>query len=327
MMKKIISLFFICISALCFSQSDTLYLLSNKKITCKILEINDLEIKYRPVENSSGPLYIIDKSTVYKYSLSNGFSEQITKRETQVWNNTPVEATRKEVKDNYQSIKLSPFSFAFSHVSLAYEKVIKKGMNAEVTVGYSNSGINPDEMDLFKTGYNKGSNYTGAFIKPGIKFFFGEEYSDKNIKYAHPLSGRYIKLDLALSYLNAKNLTAVYSMYTSTTGVVSQTTTSNLTTIAYGGFVNYGRQVILGNILTLEGYIGVGFTGKSETYSNPSFFISPFPQSVYTQDNNSYTSNYHGFLRIPTLGLSFAGGFNIGYIIPQKSKNKKAVKK
>ncbi len=326
-MKKVVTLFLIFISVSCFSQSDTLYLLSNKKITCKILEINDLEIKYKPETKGEGPLYIIDKTTVLKYTLANGFTELILKKETVLINNEmPAEQVRKEIAGNWEVIKLSPFSVAFSHISIAYERVIKKGMNLEITCGYSNSGINPDELKLFKTGYSKGSHYAGAFIKPGIKFFFGDEFSDKNIKYVHPLKGNYVKLDLGVSYLNAKNLTATYSMYTSTTGVVSQTTNSNLTTIAYGGFVNYGRQAILSNVLTMECYVGIGFTGKSETYSNPAFFTSPFPQNAYTEDKNSYTSDYHGFLRVPTLGLSFTAGFNIGYIIPQKNRNKKGTK-
>ncbi len=322
-MKKAVSLFFIFISLSCFSQSDTIYMLSDKKIACKILEISDLEIKYRSAENISGPLYTIDKSTVYKYTLLNGFSEIIKRKETEVKNGQPVEPIRKEITGIWQSIKLSPFSFAFSHVSFAYERGIKKGMNFEIAGGYANSGINPDELKTFKTGYNKGSHYDGAFIKPGIKFYFGEEYSDKNIKYTNPLSGRYVKLDLGVSYLNAKNLTATYSIYTPTTGVVSQTTNSDLVSIAYGGFVNYGRQVILGNVLTMECYAGVGFTAKSETYSNPSFFINPLQQNAYTEDRNSYTSNYHGFLRVSPLGLSFTAGFNIGYIIPQKNNKKK----
>jgi hypothetical protein len=325
-MKKqivLMALFFISMAA--FSQSDTLYLIKNKKIACKILEINDLEIKYKTAGNLDGPLYIIDKTSVTKYTLSNGFTETITKDELS------IEHEHREILGNRQVVKFAPFSAAFSHLSFAYESVIKVGMNLDVEAGYINSEINPDGSNLIRTGgINNSIHNSGVFFKPGIKFFLGEDFSVKGLKYAHPLKGRYIKLDLAVSYINFEDLSAVY--YGPYLNGVAQIKTvyTNLNTIAYGGFVNYGRQFILGNILTLDYYFGVGFTGQSETYTNPDFFTNPYATNQYTNyyynSERNYTSNYHGFLRIPTLGLSATAGFRIGYIIPQKNANKKAVK-
>lgn len=324
MMKWPALLFFIFISAICFAQSDTLYLLSDKKISCKILEIDDLEIKYKPQSNMNGPLYIIGKSKVIKYTLSNGFTEFMPKVEAPIKVEQPLQQSPKEISNIRQVIKFSLLSPVFSHISLGYEWAIKKSMNLEMIAGYSSSHINPDEIKLFKTGYNESSSYHGVFIKPGIKFVFDDEYFEKHPKYKYTIQGNYIKLDFAVSYINTKNMKATYSIYTPSAAVVTQTNLTNLKTIAYGGFINFGHQAVLKDVLTFDYYVGFGFTGKSEKYSNADFFTSPYSQGIYTENKNSYTSNYHGFLRMPELGLSFTSGFNIGYILPQKGKNKKS---
>jgi hypothetical protein len=319
-MKKLLSFVFVFVSLISVSQSDTIYLLKNKKVACKILEISDLEIKYRAAGNMDGPLYIIDKNSVTKYTLSNGFTEQIAKDELS------IENEHREILGNRQVIKFSPFSFAFSHLSFAYESVIKVGMNLDVEAGYINSEINPDGANLIRTGgYNNSIHNSGVFFKPGVKFFLGEDFSVKGLKYAHPLKGRYIKLDLAVSYINFEDMSMVHYNYNNG-APTTNTVYTDMNTVAYGGFVNYGRQFILGNILTLDYYVGVGFTGQSETYSNPDFFNTQNNNNYYQMERRNYTANYHGFLRVPTLGLSFTGGFRIGYIIPQKSANKKPIK-
>jgi hypothetical protein len=229
-----------------------------------------------------------------------------------------LENEHKEILGNREVIKIHPFSFAFNHVSLAYEKVIKVGMNLDAEVGYINSSISQFQT-LTPSGY--GSPFTtGAYIKPGLKFFLGQDFSVKGLKYAHPLKGRYIKLDLAFAYLNFQNVDrAMYSntppMYTYT--VVS----SDIAAFSYGGFVNYGRQFILGNFLTLDYYFGVGFTGQSVSYSNPGFNTANNNSSYYFygyRDFSKAISNYYGFARIPGLGLSGTFGFRIGYILPSK---------
>jgi len=169
------------------------------------------------------------------------------------------------------------------------------------------------------------------YFKPGVKFFLGEDFSVKGLKYAHPLKGRYVKLDLAVSYINFQDLSFQYFSNNNYYGSPqqSQTVYSDMKTVAYGGFVNYGRQFILGNILTLDYYAGVGFTGQSKSYTNPNFFTNPYsnPNNNYYYSDRFSTSNYHAFLRVPNFGLSFTAGFRIGYIIPQKTAQKKQVVK
>ncbi|MBI2721981.1 MAG: hypothetical protein HYX39_07390 [Bacteroidetes bacterium] len=314
-MKKIIfASSLICLSFLGFTQSDTLFT-RTQKIICKLVEINENEFKYRSANNPEGPVYFLNRATVLKYTLSNGISERVVKDELS------LENEHAEILDNREVIKVHPFAFAFNHVSLSYEKVLKVGTNLDVEIGYINSSINSNPLNtVFGNPF-----HTGVYIKPGLKFFLGHDYSVKGLRYAHPLKGKYIKLDFAASFINYQGFKRTY--YSTTQGSFGTSTsiatvTSNLNAVAYGGFVNFGQQHILGNILTLDYYVGIGFTAYNYQYTNINY-TTLGNTSYYIRDleaNGIY--NFYGFLRAPA-GLSFTSGFRIGYIIPATTKKRK----
>ncbi|MCC6369664.1 MAG: hypothetical protein IT236_01525 [Bacteroidia bacterium] len=316
MKKLLFTSIILCLVTVAFAQVDTIYNKKNQKIPCKIVEINDSEIKYKMDNYLDGPTIVINKLLVIKYTLSNGQTEMVIPDEML------VENEHSDILKNRTVLKIHPFSFANNQVSVAYEKVIKVGMNLDVEAGYCNSSIN-EKSNLMGT--NR-AFYSGAYIKPGIKFFLGQDFSIKGLKYAHPLKGRYIKLDMAFSFLNYQNVNRYTSNYPNITLIQS-----DLNVMSYGGFVNYGRQFILGNMFTLEYYVGAGFTGLSYTYENST--IIPANNNVYNYNyqmvylEGGNVSNFHGFLRIPSVGLSFTGGFRIGYIIPQKKSSHKPLAK
>lgn len=306
-MKKLFFLLvFACLASIGFSQSDTLYTIKNKKIPCKIYEINEFEIKYRLAGVADGPLYVIDKTTVRKYTLANGYTELLLPDEMS------LENEHREILGNRQVIKIHPFSFATNHISFAYEKVIKVGMNLDVEAGYINSGFTNNNWFGSNGNYNVFAS--GAYIKPGVKFFLGQDFAVRGLKYAHPLKGRYFKVDLAVSYINLRDVT-VY-IYNNSYPYTTVPVKSDVGSVAYGAFINYGRQFILGNLFTFDYYFGIGATGQSNSYSNSAI------KSNYGFDaRNLYY--YGGFYRTPNIGISFTGGIRLGYIIPDKTtKNK-----
>jgi hypothetical protein len=316
------NLIFISVLVLCFvkgfSQADTLFTGKGKKIPCKIYEINEFEIKYRRASALDGPIYVVDKTTILRYTLSNGYTERLMPDEMSLQNE------HKEILGNRSVIKIHPFSFAFNHVSFAYEQVIKVGMNLDVEVGYINTSITSNSIFGDK-------NTVGAYLKPGLKFFLGQDFSTRGLKYAHPLKGRYIKIDLALAYLNVQNIeTTLYGSYNPSVAPTYTTVMTDINSVSYGGFINYGRQYILGNLFTLDYYAGIGFTAQSNGYTNANY-LSLIKQNNsngnYAYDASRNISNYYGFVRIPSFGLAFTCGLRLGFIIPSKkdSKRKTAV--
>jgi hypothetical protein len=200
-------------------------------------------------------------------------------------------------------------------VSIAYEKVIKVGMNLDAEAGYVNSSMTQYQG---LSGHMYGFNapfVTGAYIKPGMKFFLGQDFAVRGLKYAHPLKGRYIKIDLAFAYLDFQDVSySIPGYYPNPPTTIS----SDVRAFSYGGFINYGRQFILGNLFTLDYYFGVGFTGQSVSYSNPGFTTSNNTLRYGYYDFSRSISSYYGFSRIPTFGLSGTCGFRLGYILPSK---------
>ena len=64
----------------CFSQ-DIIIKLTGDTIRVKVIEVGSTEIKYKKIDNQTGPTYSILKSDVYFIKYENGTSDEITKIE------------------------------------------------------------------------------------------------------------------------------------------------------------------------------------------------------------------------------------------------------
>ena len=136
MRKLIITVAVTCAVFSGYAQSDTLYTKKKEKITGKIIEINDVEVKYRLAIAMDGPIYVISREKLIKYTLSNGFSEVLKPDELS------IENEHGDIINNRSVIKIHPFSPVNSQLSFAYERVIKVGTNLDVELGYVNNAIN-----------------------------------------------------------------------------------------------------------------------------------------------------------------------------------------
>lgn len=296
---------FLCLGLYAFSQSDTLVTKKGERIPCKITEIGEDEIKYKKADNLEGPVYSIHKNKLREMIFSNGSREYIKQDEMAVdQKSTP------ELLNETRVFKLEPFSPFMNYVCVGYEQMIKVGTNLEVKAGYINSLMNINNRTT--TAYNS-TQTTGGFIKGGVKFLLGQDFVMRGLKYAHPLKGRYIRLDADLVYMNIANAKS-YFYYSGGGGAQ----TSDVNVYGYGFFINYGRQFVLGDILTLDYYVGFGASGKSVSYTNPSFNTSPpgYPNNVSYYENS--ISNYYVHVRTPS-AFSVTYGLSLGYIIKGKT--------
>jgi len=314
-----------------YSRSDTLYVKGGKKIPCLVTEIGDSDIKYRTADNPDGPVYLIPLTSVYKYSLSDGTTKQVMPDELL------IENQHTEIINNRSVIKIHPFSFVNDQISVAYEQVIKMGTNLDVEAGYINNGITPSNNynSNFYTTSGKPASISGFYLKPGIKFLLGQDYSTKGMRYAHPLKGRYFRVEVVFSYMNYQDVANQLS-YSQTYPVwpnTSYTTTTtnrvaDINVLGYGGLISYGRQFILGNVMTLDYFISAGVTGQGHNYTNEKITTNtyvydpnnptPYPPQYYYSGDAKYINNFHAFFRSPDLGLSGAFGLRLGFIVPEK---------
>jgi len=273
-----------------YAQSDTLIYKNKDKVVCKVIEINDTDIRYKKLSNLNGPIYSIDKIKISEIHLSNGEVEIIVPDEMSA-------NSAQEILDKRRVIKFEPFGLVGGRVVLGYEKVLKVGINLEVKAGYVNSSI----------GYKGYTNYftQGAFIKPGIKFLLGTDYYYKGVKYTHPLRGHYIRFDGLFSFFTIHDIQA--NIYNPVYGYQVYNGKTDQREIAYGMLINYGRQIILGNIVTLDYFVGVGIAGHSTSYTDNSVAV----YRNYDMSNNRYFSH----TQIGNFPIAFNGGLALGILM------------
>jgi hypothetical protein len=73
-MKHLSILALVFATSYSFAQ-DTLYTVSGQKISAKVVEINQTEIKYKKSNNPDGPVYVVDKNDVALIEYKNGSKE------------------------------------------------------------------------------------------------------------------------------------------------------------------------------------------------------------------------------------------------------------
>ena len=249
-------------SGLVFGQ-DTLIKKNKEEIKCKVTEVGVNEIKYKMPDNPDGPVFVIRKDEVWKIKYANGTETLITADKYSV-------ATEQAILDKTNAIKFEVFSPLTGNITFCYERMLKVGTNIETKIGIIGPGLGDAK--------NRAS---GAFIKAGVKFLSGQDFVIDGMRYAHPLKGRYVRLELMFSSFTRANQYYYYNQYGSS-GYY------DVTTHAFAFDICFGKQWILGNALTLDSYIGFGYGGESSKLKNG-------PAGISNEDI-SYDAYYYSHL-------------------------------
>ena len=260
----------------------------NETIKAKIIEVGTTEIKYKLFDSPDGPTFTINKREVksMKIHSENGKSDKVMNV-----TEDPMSAGNAGIVDKTSSLKFHFFSPLTHKLAFSYEWMVKPGFNWEAGFGIVGPGVGLTDQLL-------SLNPRGFYIRTGPKFLLGSS-SDIEIdgaRYAHPLKGRYFKIE-AILYTLSKNY---------------QQTVYNGPNVDVRGNYNgaalnliYGRQYIFGNSITVGWYFGLGYgmESKTETYS-------AYYQNISDYDPIRYSHYYYG----KSLPLTTTAGFNIGYI-------------
>lgn len=275
-MKTLVFIFLLSgLSSFTFAQ-DTLFTKKGNIIPCIVTEIGIDEIKYKTIDNTDGPNYVARKTDVSKIVYKNGKTEFFLPDEMEM-------NQEEQILDKNQSIKFAFLSPLYDHLEFVYECKLKMTKNLEIKVGYvglGNAGIL--------------SSYTrqGGYFAGGIKFLLGQDYYIKGMKYAHPLKGSYLKPELILSMIDYQ-----------TKNSINNYNNGSFRKSLIGFNIVYGKQYILGNILTFDFHMGVGF-GISSTYKVTNTLLRDY----------SYT-RYGGCVYMSdSFPMTLTGGLMIGYI-------------
>lgn len=279
-MKKYFKLLFaaLMISSLA-SYSQDIIRTKSDTIRAKVVEIGIDEIKYKDYNNLEGPVIVIAKNHVYEITYENGIKFLVS---PDPYDASPAVNVRKKT----HAIKFEFFSPLTNKIAFAYETMLKVGTNLEFKAGVIGPG----------TGQNS-QNASGLFIKAGVKFLTSPTYVRNGVKYAHGLKGFYIKPELIYNtYTKDEYINYYIYPYTLQTQKVRYT----------NGAVNivFGMQHILGNIVTLDYYLGTGY-GYHTSNINLQNVYEDIDQAGY-----AYTHLYLG----NNFPLIISGGMTIGVL-------------
>lgn len=286
--------------AVCFGTTvlaqDKLYKKGGEIIEVKVIEVGTDEVKYRVFSNQTGPIYSLDKDRIIKIIYQNGQVEtyQSNLKDPQLY----ADQAKNAVKVNF----LAPL---LGYTQLNFEHNLRPGRGYELSLGIIGLGKRQDIGSFFDattqintTTYRKA---TGVFLGGGYKFIKLPDFVNKGAKYSHVLQGTYVKPELSVGVYGQ-------NVYTNASGGGIRPQ-ANRETIAFSGLlVNLGKQWVLGELLLIDLYGGLGYAidNRSRDQNNSEFYY------------NDYIGNHYALTTGADSGLGFTGGFKVGILINNK---------
>lgn len=273
---------------------DKLHKKNGEIIEVKVIEIGTDEIKYRVFTDQTGPLYSLDKDRITKIVYQNGRIEtyQSNLKDPQLY----ADQAKNAVKINF----LAPL---LGYTQLNFEHSLKPGRGYELSLGIIGLGKRQD-IGSFYDATTQSTTVTyreavGVFAGGGYKFSKLPDFVNKGAKYSHVLQGTYVKPELSLGVYGQNNLT----------NVPGGRPRKNRETIAFGGLlVNLGKQWVLGELLLIDVYGGLGYAidNRSSNRNNSEYYY------------DGYIGNHFALTTGTDSGLGLTGGFKIGLLLNQK---------
>ncbi|MEQ9402964.1 MAG: hypothetical protein RIM99_05220 [Cyclobacteriaceae bacterium] len=148
------------------------------------------------------------------------------------------------IDPNYETqkksiIKMEFFSPLVDHTTFGYERYIKDWVSWEAKVGFIGLGVsNGDNTDP-----------RGVLFRAGPKFKLNPDFVTRDLRGSHLLGGKYIKPEIVFSIYSEDEIE-----YTSS-GDFRQR--KDFASFAF--IINYGRQYILADIMSVGWHFGIGY--------------------------------------------------------------------
>ncbi len=186
------------------------------KIPCRVIEISDIEVSYKKLENLEGAIYRIDKSKLAYIQFENGTKDYLgsTATLTQPLKEGDV------LKNTFRFNFLSPIRGV---ISGEYERQIRNSIALTGEIGYI--GMNPSpESDI---------DYSGILATAGVKIY--------NFNYARPFRGSSENLRIggyAMSKIHFETFEGIVAVDEFYSGNKYDFTNTNLG-ISFGGGITF----------------------------------------------------------------------------------------
>lgn len=272
------------LSCVSLHAQDVIHRKNGKTIETKIIEISDVEVKYRLFTQPDGVIFVMDASLIKKIVMANG---AIHKFEA----GGSIDNKEYYEGQNKSAYKISFLAWTLGYTNLTYERNLKPGASIEAKLGIIGLGRNED---IYTSGNSTTkTNQRGITLGFGYKFIQKPDYFSARQRYAHLLKGGYIRPEVNFSSYGENT----YG-YTGNTTYATKRQKTTVGTL----MLSAGKQWVFDNKFCVDFSVGVGtgFVSRSGNTNNNTFFES------------SSTSRY-GNLVAPN-NLAFSMGLNIGLL-------------
>ena len=267
-MRNIILLFSLVILTVSGISQDTLFKKVGDPIICKVIEIGEDEVKYKTLDYLDGPSFSISASKLNYIRLANGTVHRFEENEMM------ATGADNKLLEKKNAIKISPFRLLLGSLNLGFEHVQKFGLHWEGEVGLIGIG-NKDNLNR---------NEKGAWVYGGPKMLLRKETYSKGERYYHYLHGSYFRPQIGFEYQ-----TGIDRGYDSNLDNVE----SKYKLVHFGLMLNIGKQWVLGDIMTLDIWFGIGMASNNLDYdkkdlsSSYSFYGDVRSRGVLSNSGNN----------------------------------------
>ena len=206
------------------------------------------------------------------------------------------------------------FAPLFNHLAFSYEWMERPGFNWEAGLGFIGVGVGENSQYSI---YNLTGKPTGFYLRGGPKFLLGSS-SDVEVegaRIAHPLKGRYFKIEAILQTMTAHFSADTGSSYNPPYGYGINKLIWEKSYQSFALNLVYGKQFIFGNSITVGYYLGVGYCVEN---INTSGNTPPPNQYGYSYVDDFFPRRYSFVYFGKSFPMTFTWGFTIGYILERK---------
>ncbi|MFK7952900.1 MAG: hypothetical protein AB8B73_08630 [Ekhidna sp.] len=140
-------------------------------------------------------------------------------------------------------LKMEFFSPLTGHTTFGYERYIKDWVSWEAKLGIIGLGVDQEDFN----GFDK--NSAGLLLRGGPKFKLNPDFVTRDLRGSHLLSGKYIRPEIVASVYSEDEIVFTNSG--------DETIRKNYNSFAL--LINYGRQYVLADIMSIDYHVGVGY--------------------------------------------------------------------
>jgi hypothetical protein len=291
------SVIFFCLPTAAFCQTDTIYT-AQGKLSCKIIEISPSFISYKLPGYSESPLFVLNR-----HSISGYFLKSENTRSTEPLTANAFTGNLRKRTDIIA--RWNPFGLFKNCIAFSLEQRITRKYSLEVEAGVMRSNIitkyNPNIE--FTDVKGKAAQYIGGYLRPSIKLRMPGNYRYKWL----PTS--YLRLD----YLYCSHIFKEVTNFS----VPFDVKPLNVTISSNSFLLCYGLELMNRRRIVLDAFFGTGFT-----FLNVMLYDTKQKTTAYVYDVYEYFQSQYRtaapIRRVAANGLTYTGGFRIGYKFSDK---------